>query len=144
MQASFIVIVWDVLEQMHKEEQAEVQKYVSQLKIYSSVLQAVPSIIFTLFAGSWSDIHGRKALIVTSTLGYIISNGIFMLNAYFFYELKAEYLLLEVCYYYYIFTIGKAIRSTCGLLGIETWILANQRIPFFRVAKVNRLTGYDG
>ena len=81
---------------MHKEEQVEGQKYVSKLKIYSTVLQTIPSIIFALFAGSWSDIHGRKALIVVSSLGYIISNGIFMLNAYFFYELKAEYLLLEV------------------------------------------------
>ena len=88
---------------MHKEEQAQVQKYVSKLKIYSSVLQTVPSIIFALFAGSWSDIHGRKALIVASSLGYIISNGIFMLNAYFFYELKAEFLLLEV--YNYILNV---------------------------------------
>ena len=84
---------------MHKEEQAEVQKYVSQLRIYSSILQAVLSIIITLFAGSWSDIHGHKDLIISSNLGFVISNGIFMLNAYFFYELKAEYLLLEVCNY---------------------------------------------
>ena len=72
------------------------QKYVSTLKIYSSVLQAIPSVLFTLFAGSWSDVHGRKPLIVSSTLGYVISNLIFMINAHFFYELKAEYLLLEV------------------------------------------------
>ena len=81
---------------MYKEEQAEVQKYVSKLKIYSALLQTIPSVTFALFAGSWSDIHGRKALIVASSLGYIISNGIFLLNAYFFYELKAEFLLLEV------------------------------------------------
>ena len=54
------------------------------------------SVLFTLFAGSWSDVHGRKALIVSSTLGYVFSNLIFMVNAHFFYELKAEYLLLEV------------------------------------------------
>ena len=87
---------WVESNQEHKEDQAEVQKYVSTLKIYNSVLQAIPSVLFTLFAGSWSDVHGRKPLIVSSTLGYVISNLIFMINAHFFYELKAEYLLLEV------------------------------------------------
>ena len=68
----------------------------SELKIYNSVLQAIPSVLFTLFAGSWSDLHGRKAIIVSATFGSVISNLVFMLNAYFFDELKAEYLLLEV------------------------------------------------
>ena len=81
---------------MHKEEQGMVQKYVSTLLIYSSVLQAIPAILFTLFAGAWSDLHGRKALIVCSTLGYLISNVVFLINTHFFYELKAEYLLFEV------------------------------------------------
>ena len=77
----------------------------STLKIYNTILQAIPSVLFVLFAGSWSDIHGRKPLIVSSAFSYVISNGILMLNAYFFYELKAEYLLLEVTNRTYIFVI---------------------------------------
>ena len=68
----------------------------ANLRIYSSVLQAVPSVILALFAGSWSDLNGRKALIISAIIGSIISNLVFMLNAYYFYELKAEYLLFEV------------------------------------------------
>ena len=59
------------------------------------MIQAVPSIIYTLFAGSWSDRHGRKLLIICCLFGYVICNAVFLINLYFFYELKAEYLLFE-------------------------------------------------
>ena len=79
----------------HELVQIEVQKYASSLQVYNKVIQAVPSFIFPLFLGPWSDIHGRKVLILCATFGYIISNAVFMLNTYFFHELRAEYLLFE-------------------------------------------------
>ncbi|TRY72153.1 hypothetical protein TCAL_00254 [Tigriopus californicus] len=81
--------------QDHNEEQVLVQRYVSKLNIYNRVLQAVPSFIFAVVAGPWSDVYGRRTFLILSISGFVFNNAVFMLNIYFFYELKAEWLLLE-------------------------------------------------
>lgn len=82
--------------QDHNEEQILVQRYVSKLNIYNRVLQAVPSFVFAVLAGPWSDVYGRRTFLILSISGFVFNNVVFMLNIFFFYELKAEWLLLEV------------------------------------------------
>ena len=68
--------------------QTETQKYVSQISAYNGMLQSAPGIVFTLFAGPLTDSFGRKPLIICALFGYFLLDIIFLINSFWFYELK--------------------------------------------------------
>ena len=72
----------------HTDIQIATQKYVSEIQAYNGILQSLPAVLFTLYAGPLSDKYGRKPLILVSFAGYFLLNLVFLINSYWFYELK--------------------------------------------------------
>ncbi|XP_068222433.1 lysosomal proton-coupled steroid conjugate and bile acid symporter SLC46A3-like [Palaemon carinicauda] len=65
----------------HPEESVLVQKYLSIFAFYNSIIMSVPSLLFVLFMGAWSDLYGRKIPILITLLchgmyaaGYLINS----------------------------------------------------------------------
>lgn len=70
-----------------------VQKRVTELTVYDGILVALPSVLFCLFVGAWSDANGRKLLIILPFVGNLLSFLAYILNYHFFYELPTLHLL---------------------------------------------------
>ena len=71
----------------------EVQRYVSDLNIYGSLIENLPNVVFVLFLGPWSDKNGRKVPMMAPLVGHLLSVGLYMANFYFK-SWPAEYILL--------------------------------------------------
>jgi len=79
----------------HSDVQISTQQYVAEIRAYNGVLQSAPGIILAFFAGPLSDRFGRKPLLIFSLFGYLILSIVFLINSFWFEELKVEYLLFE-------------------------------------------------
>lgn len=95
--------------------QDEVQKTVSRMNFVMMFVSSVPSIIFVLFVGPWSDRAGRKMLFLIPLVGFILNDVCLLLNSIFFDELPPEALMLEVLKDWF----G---GSSCIFLGVYSYI----------------------
>ncbi|XP_064080678.1 lysosomal proton-coupled steroid conjugate and bile acid symporter SLC46A3-like [Macrobrachium nipponense] len=64
----------------HPEENVFVQKEFSLFSFYNSILLSVPSLIFVLFTGAWSDKYGRKIPLLFTILSHIMYAAGYLLN----------------------------------------------------------------
>ncbi len=70
---------------VHKEQEIAVQTVVTNISMYTTILNTIPGIIFSLFFGPWSDTNGRKLLMILPLFGFILSYAIMILMTYFTY-----------------------------------------------------------
>ena len=73
--------------------QNRTQEIVSELKTYEGVMMSLPAMIFSLYAGSYSDLVGRRPLLAVPFLGNILSYLCMLASLYWWEELPAEFLL---------------------------------------------------
>ncbi len=55
----------------HKEEQKNVQRLTASIGMWFSIFSSIPGVTLCLFVGPWSDVHGRKPLMVVSCVGQV-------------------------------------------------------------------------
>ena len=72
-----------------------VQKRVADLEVYNAIIPVLPTAIFCLFLGAWSDAHGRKPIIVIPFVSSIAMEIIHMLNYAFIAEMNIYHLLWD-------------------------------------------------
>ena len=114
-----------------KDNEKEVQKVVASINMYLSILTAIPAIIVSLFLGPWSDINGRKPLIIVPQIGTILAQSIYIMNQYLNY-LSGEYILLA--------SLGSLFGGfTAFLIGIYSYIsdISSGRARTSRIALVD-------
>lgn len=78
----------------YPNNQIEVQRVVTKINMYMDLLTNIPSVLFVLFLGSWSDKHGRKLPMILPLVGSLLSTVLYLMNAYWF-SLPALYILLS-------------------------------------------------
>ena len=62
------------------------------------ILAIFSRILFALLAGTWSDQHGRKGLLLLTVLGQLLASLSLLINYVFLKQLDWRFLFLELAY----------------------------------------------
>ena len=62
------------------------------------ILVIFSRILFALLAGTWSDQHGRKGLLLLTVLGQLLASLSLLINYVFLKQLDWRFLFLELAY----------------------------------------------
>ncbi|XP_068222628.1 lysosomal proton-coupled steroid conjugate and bile acid symporter SLC46A3-like [Palaemon carinicauda] len=64
----------------HEVANNEVQKEFSKVAFYNNIILSVPSLIFVLFMGAWSDKYGRKIPLLITLICHVMYAGGYLIN----------------------------------------------------------------
>ena len=97
-----------------EEVQQEVQRQVTDYEALYNTISVVPRLychhmkshdpsslsrlLFALLAGTWSDQHGRKGLLLLTVVGQLLASLSYCLNYIFLQQLDWRFLFLELAY----------------------------------------------
>jgi len=114
-----------------KDNEKEVEKITASINMYLNILTAIPAVIVSLFLGPWSDVNGRKPLMIIPQIGTILAQLMFVINTYLTY-LPGEFILLA--------SIGSLFGGfTAFLIGMYSYIadVSSGRSRTSRIALVD-------
>ena len=117
-----------------KDNEKEVEKVVASINMYLNVLMSIPAIIVSLFLGPWSDVNGRKPLLIFPQIGTMLVQSIYVFNAYQT-SLPGEFILLA--------SIGSLFGGwTAFLIGVYSYIsdVSTGQARTYRIALIDLFT----
>ena len=122
--------------------------------MYLQVLTAIPAVIVSLFLGPWSDVNGRKPLLIIPQIGTILAQSMYILNT-FLTSLSGEFILLAslgslfggftaylIGMYSYISDISSGRARTSRIALIDLFMFMGFPIGTFISGPVFKYSGY--
>ena len=114
-----------------KDNEKEVEKVVASINMYLNILTSIPAIIVSLFLGPWSDVNGRKPLLIFPQIGIMLTQSIYVMNAYQT-SLPGEFILLA--------SIGSLFGGMTALfIGVYSYIsdVSTGQARTYRIALID-------
>ncbi|OWR45016.1 adenylate cyclase [Danaus plexippus plexippus] len=119
----------------YTEYEKQVQKLISSIDIWKSIIHTALPCIIIMFLGAWSDRTGkRKIIIMLPIFGELVTSISNLINVYFFYEIPVHVTI-------FLETIFPSITGgwVTMFLGVFSYIsdITSERSRTFRVGLVN-------